>query len=73
MLKMKLLCVLVSLVGLVKSKSSSDLKLGARDKVVIPYHDSFTIQDSCQFNLCGPEYGQEFLPGGCQCHWSVVM
>ena len=28
-----------------------------------PYLDSFTVQDSCQFNLCGPEYSQEFLLG----------
>ena len=30
-----------------------------------PYLDSFTVQDSCQFNLCGPEYSQEFLLGQC--------
>ena len=29
------------------------------------YLDSFTIQDSCQFNLCGPEYSPEFLLGEC--------
>lgn len=28
-----------------------------------PYLDSFTIQDSCQFSLCGPEFSQEFLQG----------
>ncbi len=30
------------------------------------YLDSFTVQDSCQFNLCGPEYSQEFLLGQCK-------
>jgi len=28
-----------------------------------PYLDSFTIQDSCQFSLCGPEFTREFLQG----------
>jgi len=28
-----------------------------------PYLDSITIQDSCQFSLCGPHYTQEFLQG----------
>merc|ERR1719397_901617 len=27
------------------------------------YLDSYSVQDSCQFSLCGPEYGQEFLGG----------
>ena len=40
-----------------------------------PYLDSFTVQDSCQFNLCGPEYSQEFLLGewihrGAEDKWS---
>ena len=34
-----------------------------------PYLDSFTVQDSCQFNLCGPEYSQEFLLG----QWKYIF
>ena len=36
---------------------------GAEEAEIGPYLDSFNIQDSCQFNLCGPEYSQEFLLG----------
>ena len=65
--KMNNLLVLVSVVGCVKSKINEDVR--ARDKTVVPYHDSFTIQDSCQFNLCGPEFGSEFLPG----QWIMLL
>ena len=27
------------------------------------YLGSITIQDSCQFSLCGPQYTEEFLEG----------
>ena len=35
------------------------------------YLDSFTIQDSCQFSLCGPEYSQEFLLGNIYWLWKL--
>ena len=27
------------------------------------YQDSYQVEDSCQFNLCGPEYSAEFMAG----------
>ena len=27
------------------------------------YLDSYQVEDSCQFNLCGPEYSGEFMAG----------
>ena len=27
------------------------------------YLDSYQVEDSCQFNLCGPEYSAEFMVG----------
>jgi len=45
---------LVMAVGLVRAKSPATTEA---------YLDSFNIQDSCQFSLCGPEYSQEFLQG----------
>ena len=42
---------------------SEDAAAASQAVTAGPYLDSFTIQDSCQFNLCGPEYSQEFLQG----------
>ena len=42
---------------------SEDVAAASQAVTAGPYLDSFTIQDSCQFNLCGPEYSQEFLQG----------
>merc|ERR1712130_919384 len=42
---------------------SEDVAAASQPVTAGPYLDSFTIQDSCQFNLCGPEYSQEFLQG----------
>ena len=49
-----LITTLVMAVGLVRAKSPATTEA---------YLDSFNIQDSCQFSLCGPEYSQEFLQG----------
>ena len=51
---MNVVCTLVIVVGYVRAKSPATTEA---------YLDSFTIQDSCQFSLCGPEYSQEFLLG----------
>ena len=51
---MNVVCTLVIVVGYVTAKSPATTEA---------YLDSFTIQDSCQFSLCGPEYSQEFLLG----------
>ena len=48
---------------------------GAEEAEIGPYLDSFNIQDSCQFNLCGPEYSQEFLLGQYRLilHWGEIL
>ena len=38
-----------------------------------PYLDSITIQDSCQFSLCGPHYTQEFLQGKYTTHGQIQI
>ena len=55
---MKIISVL-----LVTALSAVQAQLGDRQQVQAPYLDSITVQDSCQFSLCGPQYTQEFLEG----------
>ena len=50
---MMMMIVMMVMSGLVSGES----------EVQGPYLDSFTIQDSCQFSLCGPEFTREFLQG----------
>ena len=48
---------------LVTALSAVQAQLGDHQQVQAPYLDSITVQDSCQFSLCGPQYTQEFLEG----------
>ena len=60
---MNVVYTLVILVGYVRAKTPATTEA---------YLDSFTIQDSCQFSLCGPEYSQEFLLGNIYKIWLVM-
>lgn len=59
---MKMISAALLLTSLTAYQAAAQ-QAGVKEQETAAYLGSITIQDSCQFSLCGPQFTQEFLEG----------